>query len=129
MGFWFYMFFDLLIPFTMICFGNHFIKSAPREINAAFGYRTTMSMKNKDTWEFAHNYCGKLWRFLGWISLVVTMIGMPFVLGKSEDTVGSFGGVVCIFQLIFLIGSIFPTEFALKRTFDKNGNRKLEHNP
>ena len=26
----------------------------------SIGYRTSMSMKNKDTWEFAHKYCGKV---------------------------------------------------------------------
>ena len=36
------------------------MKKAPKEINSVFGYRTSMSMKNKDTWEFAHKYCGKV---------------------------------------------------------------------
>ena len=30
------------------------------DVNFVFGYRTSMSMKNKDTWEFAHKYCGKV---------------------------------------------------------------------
>ena len=51
---------DLLLPFTMIGFGRYFMKKAPKEINSVFGYRTSMSMKNKDTWEFAHKYCGKV---------------------------------------------------------------------
>lgn len=125
MGFWIFMFVcNLLIPCTMIGFGHYFMKSAPKEINAVFGYRTARSMKNKDTWTFSHLYCGKLWRGFGWLLLTITAIGMPFVLGKSQNIVGAFGGVVCVVQLIFLIGSVFPTEFALKKTFDKNGNRR-----
>ena len=59
MGFWIFMLImDLLLPFTMIGFGRYFMKKAPKEINSVFGYRTSMSMKNKDTWEFAHKYCG-----------------------------------------------------------------------
>lgn len=51
MGFWFFMLImDLLIPFTMIGFGKCFLKKAPDNINSVFGYRTSMSMKNKDTW-------------------------------------------------------------------------------
>ena len=50
-----------LLPFTMIGFGRYFMKKAPKEINSVFGYRTSMSMKNKDTWEFSHKYCGKVW--------------------------------------------------------------------
>lgn len=57
MGFLIFMVIMLLLtPLTMIGFGKYFIKSAPKEINGAFGYRTSMSMKNKDTWQFAHNY-------------------------------------------------------------------------
>ena len=59
MGFWIFMLImDLLLPFTMIGFGRYFMKKAPKEINSVFGYRTSMSMKNKDTWKFAHKYCG-----------------------------------------------------------------------
>ena len=58
MEFWIFMLImDLLLPFTMIGFGRYFMKKAPKEINSVFGYRTSMSMKNKDTWEFAHKYC------------------------------------------------------------------------
>ncbi len=125
MGFWVFMLvMDLLIPFTMIGFGKCFLNKVPGEINHIFGYRTSMSMKNKDTWEFAHNYCGKLWYRCGLFLLVITIAAMLCVIGKSEDTVGMAGGLICGAQMIPLIGSIVPTEIALKRTFDKDGNRK-----
>ena len=125
MGFWLFMLImDLLIPFTMIGFGYFFLKKAPKNINTLFGYRTTMSMKNKDTWEFAHKYCGKLWYVWGMILLFLTVIPMLWVLGKSEDMIGTIGGILCGIQMIPLIGCIFPTEHALKRHFDANGNRR-----
>lgn len=125
MGFWFFMLFmNLLIPFTMIGFGKYFMKSAPGNINIVFGYRTSMSMKNQDTWEFAHEYCGKLWFKWGKITLILTVIAMLFLLGKSVDTIGSWGGVICIIQLVPLIAVIVPTENALRKTFDKDGNRR-----
>lgn len=125
MGFWFFMqFMNLLIPFTMIGFGKYFMKSAPGNINIVFGYRTSMSMKNQDTWEFAHEYCGKLWFKWGKITLILTVIAMLFLLGKSVDTIGSWGGVICIIQLVPLIAVIVPTENALRKTFDKDGNRR-----
>jgi len=124
MGFWIFMVvMDLLIPLTMIGFGRYFLKSAPKEVNAIFGYRTTMSMKNRDTWEFAHRYCGKIWYYTGIIMLPLTVLSMLFVFGKSTDTIGWLGSVICFIQMIPLIGSIFPTEKALKKTFDRNGNR------
>lgn len=124
MGFWIFMMItNLLIPLTMVGFGKYFIKKAPKEINMIFGYRTTMSMKNKDTWAFAHKYCGKLWLKLGYILLVASAIAMFVVIGKDEKAIGSFGGIVCGVQMIFLIGTIFTTEKALRKTFDKDGNK------
>lgn len=83
-----------------------------------------MSMKNKDTWSFAHHYCGKLWWLLGWGLFAVTIIGMAFLIGEPENIVGTLGGIICGMQLVFLVGSIFPTEIALKRTFDENGSHR-----
>lgn len=125
MGFWIFVFImDLLIPFTMIGFGKYFLKIAPKEINAIFGYRTSMSMKNKDTWNFAHKYCGKIWYVCGLIMLPLSVIAMIVVLGKGEDTVGTVGGIIEGIQMLPLVGSIFLTEGALKKTFDKSGNRR-----
>lgn len=90
-----------------------------------FGYRTNMSMKNRDTWEFAHKYCGKIWYVCGWILLPLSIIPMLFVIGQNEDTVGNLGGILCVIQLIPLIGSIIPTEIALRKTFDKNGCKRM----
>lgn len=122
MGFWVFMLLmDLIIPFTMIGFGKYFIEKAPQEINSVFGYRTSMSMKNKDTWKFAHTYCGKIWYRCGCILLPVSVIGILLVIGKSSDEVGTAGGAICVIQMIPLVGSIIPTEIALRKNFDKNG--------
>ena len=114
----------LLFPAIMLLMGRYFMKTAPKEINYIFGYRTNISMKNKDTWEFAHKYIDKLWFRFGWILVPITIIPMLFVLGKSEDIIGTVGAVVVVVDLIILISAIFPTEMALKKTFDKEGNRK-----
>lgn len=127
MGFWIFMLImDLLIPFTMIGFGRYFIKRVPKQINAVFGYRTSMSMKNKDTWDFAHKYCGRIWYSCGLIMLPVTVIFLLLAIGENEDYVGTVGGIICGVQLIPLMGSVLPTEIALKKNFDKNGKKKLD---
>ncbi|WP_304583524.1 SdpI family protein [Acutalibacter muris] len=125
MGFWIYMLLmDLLIPLIMLGFGWYFSKGGPRDINGVFGYRTSMSMKNGETWEFAHRHCGKIWRVWGLVMAPLSAVPMLFALGKGEDAVGTVGGIVCGVQLIVLIGSIFPTERALKRNFDEEGRRR-----
>lgn len=126
MGFWIYMLImDLLVPVTLIGFGKYFKTKAPKEINAVFGYRTSMSMKNRDTWEFAHKYCGKIWFICGWILLIVTIVAMIPFFGQGADVVGIVGAVLLGIQMIPLVGSILPTELALRKRFDKSGNRRL----
>ena len=125
MGFWVFMLImDLLIPLTMIGFGHLFIKKPPQNINDFFGYRTYMSMKNKNTWLFAHQYCGRLWYKWGIILLPISIIAMCFVIGKDSDMIGKAGAAICYVQMIPLIGVIIPTERALKKTFDVYGKRK-----
>lgn len=126
MAFWIFMLvMDLLIPVTMMAFGRYFVKRAPKEINMIFGYRTSMSMKNRDTWEFAHHHVGKIWYITGLIFLVVTVIIFLCIISKPQDAIEKVGEIVCILQVVLLIASIIPTEVALHKTFDKNGNRKI----
>lgn len=126
MIFWWVMFFfNLLIPLLMIVVGRMMYKHTPKSINGVYGYRTKMSMKNQDTWNFAHDYCGRLWYKGGCIMLIPTIIvQLPFI-HSSEDTVGIMVAVLETVQVCVLIGSIFPTERALKRSFDNKGNRKV----
>ncbi|MGL4737664.1 MAG: SdpI family protein [Cellulosilyticaceae bacterium] len=125
MAFWIFMLImDLLIPLTMIMFGRSFGKNPPKTINNVAGYRTTMSKKSKETWQFAHQYCGRLWFIWGWVVLAGSIVVMLVVMGKSEDLVGAVGGILCVVQLIGLMLPIIPTERALRKNFDENGNRR-----
>ena len=126
MGFWIYMFLmDLLIPIFMFGFGKRFQSRPPREINSAVGYRTSMSMKNEDTWQFAHHYMGRIWKISGIVTGAITLVVFLFLYGKGEDTVGTVGGVLCFIQMIPLIGVVAPTEKALHKAFDKDGKKCL----
>jgi len=125
MGFWIFMFaVNLLIPLVMVIFGAIFIKTAPKKINFLFGYRTERSMKNEDTWKFAHTYLGKLWLIIGAAMLLVSAVVMFLIMRASETVVSAVGTGLCFLELAGLVAPIFPTESALEKTFDKNGNRK-----
>ena len=118
--FWIYMLImDIIIPLTMIGFGRAFMKKAPGKINDAFGYRTRRSMKNRETWEYAHKYFGRLWFLGGSVLLPLSVIAMLFVRGGDHDRIGVFGAVLMAVQMLFMIGAIFPTERALKKEFDE----------
>lgn len=125
MGFWiFLLIMELLIPFTMIGIGRSYMKKPPKKINSVTGYRTSMSMKNRTTWEFAHKYCGRIWYICGIILLPLSIVFMCLVMGEDKDTIGNAGLILCAVQMIFLAAPVIPTEMALKKNFDKNGRRR-----
>lgn len=125
MWFWWFMFFcNLLIPGLMILTGRMMWKHCPKKINGLLGYRTTRSMKNMDTWKFAHEYCGRLWWRIGWIMMIPTiLVQLPFIR-SADDVIGIAGGIICTVQCIVLVVAIFPTEKALKKTFKEDGIRR-----
>ncbi len=122
MWFWWFIFVcDLLIPITMIIAGNMMWKHAPKKINGIIGYRTARSMKNIDTWKFAQAHCGRLWRKIGWVILIPSVvIHFPFY-HSSENIIGTVAAILCTTQCLILVLAIFPTEYALKRTFTEEG--------
>ena len=125
MWFWWFMFVcDLLIPVLMIVCGKMMWKHSPKNINGIIGYRTTRSMKNMDTWKFAHDYCGRLWWKIGWIMLIPSIIVQFPFFNSDDNMIGVVGVILCTIQCVILIISIFPTERALKRNFTDDGTRR-----
>lgn len=124
-GFWVFMLIMcLLTPVMMIGFGEYFMKGGPKQVNGTFGYRTTRSMKNQETWRFAHQYSGKIWQRSGLVLLPVSIVLMLFVYGKSVDMTSIAGLIIVIAQMIVMICAIPFTEAALKRNFDDLGRHR-----
>ena len=114
----------IFVPFTMIIAGWMMWKHCPKEINAILGYRTKMSMMNKETWEFAHKHCGRLWFILGLCTFIPSAI-VPFLfIDCSDDVMGNVMLVVTSVQMILLFVSVVPTHIALKKHFNKDGTKK-----
>ena len=123
MGFWIFMLcFTVLIPLIMIIFGKVFSKTAPKNINYLFGYRTNRSMKNQETWNFAHKVIGKIWWIWGIVILIVSVVVLILFVGADNDTIGNASCIIIFAQLIFLFITIFFVERKLKKNFDDDGN-------
>ncbi|HEX3016538.1 MAG TPA: SdpI family protein [Caproicibacter sp.] len=115
---------SMLIPIFMIIYSNIYRNKAPKDINGTNGYKTAMSRLNRDTWEFANHYYNNLMRVAGWVLLVVSLVAMLFVRGKNEEIINNSGLILLVVQIIVILVCVIPTEKALRKTFDENGNRK-----
>ena len=118
------LFCNMIVPVLTIVAGIIMWKHCPKEINRIFGYRTKRSMKNEDTWKFAHNFCGKLWFILGCIILGVSVVVLIPFFKSGAVTSGIVVSITVLVQCIILIISIIPTEIALKKTFFDDGTRR-----
>ena len=125
MGFWLFVtVMDLLVPAIMLYFGRRFQKKPPEKINQIYGYRTARSMKNQETWRFAHETCGRLWVRLGAVLLLLSLAAAAMTFGRGVETAGIVSAAVVVVQVVVVIGSIVPVERALKRNFDDQGRKR-----
>ena len=109
----------LLLPIILILLGIFFgIAGRPRKRRWWAGYRTFRSMKNQTTWQFANGYAGKL-LLLGGLTALTFCIGAFVHMDYMELVPWAIGaqGVSIILTIIF-------TEMALRKEFDKNGERR-----
>ena len=58
------------------------------------------------------------------MELIATVVLMLLFLGEKTGSVGIFGGVLCLLQIVPLLVSIFVVEKKLQATFDENGVRR-----
>ena len=125
MGFWILMLImDLFVPIFMVIYCSVYRNKAPKAINGSNGYKTTMSRLNRDTWEFSNHYYNTLMRVVGWILIAISFVVMLLARRKGEDAIALYGIILLAVQIIVILGCMAPTENALRKTFDQNGNRK-----
>ena len=113
-----------LIPGIMIFFGRTMMDHPPKTINAAYGFRTAMSMMNQDTWEYAQAACAKRWRRWGRVLALITLVLLIVALRRPAfaDVLGFYTA----FETAFLLASVAATEMDLRRTFDEEGRRRSQ---
>ncbi len=108
----------LPVPTIMIMFGVLWKKHPPKNINWIYGYRSPRAMKNENTWNFAHMYQAKVWRWTGSILLILVLI-FSLLFTKNYKEIPSW---IFYSELAFLILTVIPTELVLRKKFDKKGN-------
>ena len=115
---------SLLVPVIVIITGRMMWKHYPKNVNGLIGYRTTLSMRNIDTWKFANEYCGRLWYRMGLLMLIFSIIICLLFFKASYNTAFMASLILIAIQCIILVATIFPTENALKREFPEEETRR-----
>lgn len=110
-----------LLPLVMVICGMSYTKRGPKRITRLQGYRSKMSMKNRETWDFAHKNLGDLWFKLGAPLLAVTSVVSLLVFRETTKQITTWCCVIFVIQLVIMVLPVAYTEKALKENFDENG--------
>lgn len=120
----YYQLISVLIPVFMISFGFKWQNNAPHKPNTlhefGIGYKSILSIKSQETWNYSHKYIGKIYLAIGIVLLITSSI-----LWCYYDYYRFPAKIILLIQLSGLWLPVIPTEAALKRNFDENGNKMI----
>jgi len=108
------------IGMMLFIVGLLFIMFPPKNINSFYGYRTTNSRRNLDTWKVANSYSAILMSIEG---LILAVIGLLTTFFNDNKAIETALGVGLMFSSFIIL--VVATEKHLNKLFDEDGNRKI----
>lgn len=103
----------------MMFFSLIYVYFPPKKINMMYGHRTSLSMKNQDTWVEANKRSALMMLLVSVMICIFQLIGIVFKVNQEKTIL-----YATIFLVAGLIIGLFIVEKQLRSIFDKDGNRK-----
>ena len=114
---------NMLLPLTMLGLGLVVWLTKPG-YGDIFGYRTTWSLKSKETWECAQFMFGKICTIAYAVISVISLIcGIIPIIWKAD--IGIITCVLYLVQFVSVFVIIGVTDGIVAREFNKDGTRKV----
>jgi hypothetical protein len=117
-----------IIPAVIIIAGYRLRKPSKTMLGifGDFAYCTKRSMKNEDTWDFAHKHYSRTSRWIGFVALPVSLAVMLSCSGEDVGAALASLRMLCNFQILAMAVSGIPTGIALRINFDSDGRRLVK---
>lgn len=109
----------LLIGPLLLVFSCIFYYFPPKTINSLYGHRTTLSMKNQDTWMEANKRSSLMMMMVSAATCTLQLFGIVFHLDSANTIL-----TATIFLVVGLVVGLLVVEKQLQCLFDKEGIRK-----
>ena len=104
---------NIVLGFLLLFFGIFFKVFPPKKINSLYGYRTSSSKKNMETWKEANRYSANFSIIIAVLSILIGAVS--YFLFEEENSV-----TITVITTVVLLILIVPfTESHLKKRFDK----------
>ncbi|PEN48323.1 hypothetical protein CN540_27095 [Bacillus toyonensis] len=99
---------SMLIGIIFILAARILQKNPPTDINAAYGYRTKRSMKNKKLWDAGNRYSAEVMKQNGFIMMLIGSV-ISILFRYPHTTLA-----IMIFMLVLIIRLFMRVEKGLK---------------
>lgn len=111
---------SLMVGAVFVVCGFILMKFPPKSINGMYGYRTSLAMKNQDTWDTAQKYGG--------FSMIILGIanGIFGIWAAIQPLIVNGLAAQMIFLLIGVVVMLVTDEKHLSKIFNKDGSRKSD---
>lgn len=109
---------QLFTGFLLLTIAVVFYYSPPKKMNSIYGYRTSRSMINGDTWNIGNAYSAKVFLIIAILQIVIVLLVGFLIKGIWIAVLPMITLVIGVILIIIL------TEQHLKDNFDVNGNLK-----
>lgn len=113
----------VFIPLLLIITGKLFEKYPSKKANIAIGFRTSFSMKNEETWDYAQKLFPKVWIKLGAYMLIISISLLYILYNNDYDYIGRTSIVLVAIQIAFMLGSTLYVNNKLKKVFNLNKDK------
>tara|TARA_B100000886_G_scaffold338994_1_gene303195 strand:+ start:2075 stop:2434 length:360 start_codon:yes stop_codon:yes gene_type:complete len=112
------IFLHLLVGPLMLVISLIFFYFLTKKINLIYGHRTTLSIKNQNTWKEANKRSIHMILLVSTLTCIIQLIGIVFNINIETSI---------LYATVFLVASLIigaiVIEKQLKTIFDKDGNR------
>lgn len=109
------LFAHVILAIMILTLTGYFRTYQPDKVNRIFGYRTSFSMKNQETWKEANQFSSRL-QFKFALFFTVFTLFSYFLIGGITSFYLS-----CAFLTVISIAVIPLTEYHLRKKFDHQG--------
>jgi ACR3 family arsenite efflux pump ArsB len=105
-----------VIPVPLGLFALAWRKNPPADIGI-YGYRTKLSMRSKESWDYAHKLCAKLFPRYNLILLIASEIVLFIGYAISKDHVMIIAICLLVIQTVLVFLMCIQIDRALKEKF------------
>ncbi|MDO5559462.1 MAG: SdpI family protein [Oscillospiraceae bacterium] len=125
LSFWIYFFVSLFIFVFSFCIGNYLVKTPPKDMYQLFGYRTELSVRNQDTWDFAQVNSGRVCRIVSVTAFILALVLIIKFKTANGRLVFNLCSILVLAAQLLSLSVTFPvTEYLIFRNFHEDGTRK-----